>query len=84
MSTLYQSRQLAGLFWLLGVLLGALPVVGITQAPSLFGLSNLREEVAVGANDVGHRENVMKLKLRDNGELFTSSLIIRPAARRIW
>ena len=54
MSTLYQSRQLAGLFWLLGLLLGALPVVGIIQAPSLFGLPNLREEVAVGANDSSH------------------------------
>jgi len=70
MSTLYQSRQLAGLFWLLRVLLGALPVVGITQAPSLFGLPNLREEITVGANDVGHRENALKLQLRDNGELF--------------
>ena len=70
MSTLYQSRQLAGLFWLLGVLLGALPVVGITQAPSLFGLPNLREEVAVGANDVGHGKSALKLQLRDNGELF--------------
>ena len=54
MSTLYQSRQLAGLFWLLGVLLGALPVAAIIQAPSLFDLSILREEVAGGANHSPH------------------------------